>query len=280
MAYRDSLGDLNYKISSARRAASRQVHIERLLAQFTRERAELELNIDRLERVATQERRDVDRLERNSLTAKFHELLGNRQAKLQKERQDLALVMVELERLNDELASLECHRDRLSQERDGLGDPHQQLDRLLSQKEQWLREQGSPASQELAIMGREIGRLKTAAKELSEAREAGEFAKRWLRSALDNEAADKPELAEKNAANARIELRNFRRELLDVQAHLLATVEIDRFSSVGSSTLCQGAVATLGQVESALLLIAGQLAAIWKKISQLTNKRTALVEQC
>lgn len=122
-----------------------------------------------LERGLAREQRDVERLQGLSLTALLSSLLGTREQRLDRERQELAAAQLKYEAcrrqaevLQEEVATLE---ERLT----SLGQAEEEYLRLLRQKEEVLKRAGGEAATALLELAEEEGRLAASAKELQEA---------------------------------------------------------------------------------------------------------------
>ncbi|MEW6398021.1 MAG: hypothetical protein AB1503_02490 [Bacillota bacterium] len=122
-----------------------------------------------LELVLAKEEQDVQGLQGLGPTALLSGLLGTREQKLDRERQELAAAQLkyeagrgQVEALEEEVAAL---RERLA----SLGQAEEEYLRLLRQKEEALKSGGGEAAAALLELAEEEGRLSSSAKELEEA---------------------------------------------------------------------------------------------------------------
>jgi hypothetical protein len=130
----------------------------------------------RLESLSTQleeEKVDVEKLERASLTALFYSVLGSREQQLEKERQELLSAQLLYQQTKHQVDFLLQDREYLLQQLNNLKDVDSEYESLLSEKEQLLRQSNKPVASELVGYSETIANLNSEVKEISEAIIAG-----------------------------------------------------------------------------------------------------------
>jgi chromosome segregation ATPase len=130
----------------------------------------------RLESLSTQleeEKVDVEKFERISLTALFYSVLGSREQQLEKERQELLSAQLLYQQTKHQVDFLLQDREYLLQQLNNLKDVDSEYESLLSEKEQLLRQSNKPVASELVGYSETIANLNSEVKEISEAIIAG-----------------------------------------------------------------------------------------------------------
>ena len=150
------------------------------------EKAEKELTYEKekLSRLSTQlkkEYKDVQRLEDGSLTTMFYELLGSKEKKLDKERQEYVAAKLKYDNCKKEIEELEYEIQKLHKELLECGTPEIEYSRLLEDKKTGLK-----AIQDSQFLKYEeiLGTCFTQKKEVNEAIDAGERALQGLNYAI------------------------------------------------------------------------------------------------
>ena len=77
---------------------------------------------------------DVERLEGNSLSSLFHNFLGNKIEKLDKERQEYLAAKLKYESCKNELEQLKIETNKLEKQWSELGDPAKEFQNQLDRK--------------------------------------------------------------------------------------------------------------------------------------------------
>jgi hypothetical protein len=139
-------------------------------ASLTRERARLA----GLEGVLEREGADVQRLEGLSLTGLFHTVLGDKDDRLTKERQEYLAAKLKHDEGREAVRALESEVLQLRTELRQLDDQQLRYEELLAQKEEALVAMGGGEGRRLAEVSRQLADAQADDKELQEAIAAGD----------------------------------------------------------------------------------------------------------
>jgi hypothetical protein len=239
--YREQLKDLQQKYYQ-------KGHLENLVAQLEKEYEEVKKRVFLYEAQMKQEQADVDKLEGRSLSAFFAGLRGNKEERLDKERQEARAARVKydmamLER-NQIEEDLRCRKEELAQ----LETIPAQREALLAKWAQAVKAMGGPAGQLILDLEERVAWCEGQRREISEAMAAGHAAltaaddilqslstaEDWgtmdlfggglLSSMFKHEAIDE---AQGKVEGLQLALRRFKTELVDVsiQADLTFTMD-------------------------------------------------------
>lgn len=126
-----------------------------------------------LEGQLSQEKADLEKMERLSLSALFYTVLGSREEQTEKERQEFLSAQLKYQKAKFLLTSLESEREHLIDQLEGLKGIDQEYEALLSEKEALLRADDQDAENELAKIDEQAANLKAETRELEEALRAG-----------------------------------------------------------------------------------------------------------
>lgn len=197
--------------------------------------------------ILSKEKRDVDKLQHLSLTNLFATVLGTKEDKLDKERQEYLAAKLKYEASQKAINDLEKEIHSLEQQMEPLRSAGDNYHRLLKEKEEILKHQDSETADELLSLADEEGRLAARTKELGEAEEAARHAILSLGELLDSlgSAANwgtwdmiggglistaikhsKIDHAREKASEVQSALHSLKRELLDVDINTDLAVEI------------------------------------------------------
>jgi len=214
------------------------------LAEAKRKRADLK---DRLKK----EFKDVEQLENGGITSLFYSILGSKEKKLDKERQEYLSAKLKYENAKSEVETLEQEAERLSTEMTAIGNPEKEYSQLLNAKQQQLQLKNDENYLE---MNKKLGVFYSEKKEVAEAIAAGEKAMHGLQLAMHSlrKAQNWGTLdmigggllttavkhsniddAQSIIHNVQFQLKKFRRELSDVRlTHIPELgVQLDSFST-------------------------------------------------
>ena len=243
-------GALEAELQSARERRDLARRLQRKLEAARDDLARCRESCRELERVLAKEQQDLKKLEGLSLAALLSSLLGTREQKLDREKQELAAAHLRYEGCRRQLEALEEEVADLEERLASLGQAEEEYLRLLGQKEEVLKRGGGETAAALLELAEEEGRLAASAKELEEAvaaaREALDSlddllatlrsAANWgiwdmvggglLATAVKHSRIDE---ARGKAALAQQSLQRLRRELADVGARVHLDVDIGGF---------------------------------------------------
>lgn len=238
------------ELQSARERRDLAARLQRKLKAARDDLARCRERCRELELVLAKEQQGVNRLQGLSLTALLCDLLGTREQKLDREKQELAVAQLKYEVSRRQLEALEEEVADLEELLASLGQAEEEYLRLLGHKEEVLKRGGGETAAALLELAEEEGRLDASAKELEEAvaatREALaslddllatlRSAANWgiwdmvggglLATAIKHSRIDE---ARGKAALAQQSLERLRRELADVGARVDLGVDIGSF---------------------------------------------------
>jgi hypothetical protein len=157
--------------------------LESSLGEARRSLAAERARLAELGAVLAKEEADVRRLEGLSLTAMFHQFLGRKEDRLDKERQEVLAAKLKYDQCAHEVASLEREIESLTGRIAGLGDPEAAYARALEEREAGPR---GPAGGGAARLTERLAEVNADIKEMGEAVAAGDA----VIAALDGVIAD------------------------------------------------------------------------------------------
>ena len=147
----------------------RRVHLESLRAELTKQQRELSEKTLALKAAMVNEQADVDRLQRGGLVSLFYELLGSKEKKLEKEKQEAYAARMKYEAAAREQADLEHRLRRANEEYCSLRESEGEYDRLLGELLREIKAAGDSRSEEVLRTEQEIGRHNEVIREITEA---------------------------------------------------------------------------------------------------------------
>jgi hypothetical protein len=199
-----------------------------------------------------QEKVDVEKLERISLTALFYSVLGSREQQLEKERQELLSAQLLYQQTKYQVESLRQEQASLLQRLNKLTGIEPEYELLLSEKEQLLRQSNQTVAKELIALSEQIANLDTEIKEMTEAITAGiqvvsgldqvikslESAENWgawdimggglISTAIKHSRIDD---ARSGVNDVQVKISQFKRELADVRKNVELQIDIGELAS-------------------------------------------------
>ena len=162
-------------------SAEEKNRIEKLLNRTQNELAQEQNKLIQLKKELQKEFEDVKRIEEGGLTNLFHELLGTKEKKLDKERQEYLAAKLKYENCQKQIDRLKQEVERLSHELQQCGNPEKDYEAQLSTKEQQLKAANDGT---LHKYEEQLGHYFSQKKEVNEAIHAGEMAIKGLKLAL------------------------------------------------------------------------------------------------
>ena len=220
--------------------------------------AQIQLNSEQDRLSALQERLDkeegdVKKLEGMSLASMFYSVLGGKDEKLKKERQEFLAAKLQYDECAESVQVLQDETEALTNQWNNFSNLESEYQSILNQKEQVLSQSNSDSARRLVALTEEFADIRSDAREIKEAIQAGNAALRSLNQVVNslNSARNwgigdmiggglivtaikhsKIDSARSEANQAQRLLRNFQRELADVQdePHSNLTVEIGGFT--------------------------------------------------
>lgn len=221
-----------------------------VLDDLYRQRQELKIRKEELFEIKNREQKDVDKLERTGLTSFFYEVIGKKDEKLDKEKQEAyeaALkyntVVGELENVERDIASFQDYVRELPLY-------EVKLSKAIEEKKKWLKENNPDKETEILKIESQIAYLESQLKEVREAIDAGksarisardakeklESAKNWgvydlvgggmISGLAKHSALDE---AQSHINNLQMNLRRFQTELADININGNVEVGVSDF---------------------------------------------------
>ncbi|TWT76484.1 hypothetical protein CA13_69780 [Planctomycetes bacterium CA13] len=245
------LNDFNERLAIAKANLRQKDKLELMLRSAQNSLTESRRKREQLKEILAKEQADVDALEGLSVTGLFHAMLGSKEQRLEKERQDFIAAKLKYDQVADTVDDLSDDVQRLQEARSHLGDADSRYRRVLAEKADHLSANESNIARELVELTQQIADLTADQKELDEATVAGQSALKsvekiqvTLASAANWGALDmlgggllttmakhsKMDAAKNQARTAQRRLLQFKEELADADERLQVSLQIDGFS--------------------------------------------------
>lgn len=246
------LHELNDQLA---RAADQKARLEKLRRRETDleiEQRELKERVGRLKAAAHMEQADVDRLEGASLTGLFFSLLGSREERLHKERQEALAAQLKYDEAANRLTAVGAELERVRAELKASRDAGEEYKRLMYRKEELISQSGSEGNRQLLRFGEQEQELRWIVQQLQEAESAGDQALSALGRVADSLRSaqgwgtwdmlgggmiatamkhSRMDDARDHVHEAQLALSRFHRELKDVAANVqVGEVRVDGFT--------------------------------------------------
>lgn len=245
--------EINEELLQAEENVLEKQRLERLLDRANLSLDKGKLRLEELEQKVKKEGYDLEKLEGKSLTSLFHDLIGNKVEKLDKERTEYLEVKLKYDEATYAVEALSREAKELEGRLAGYSNAEYELRRLLEAKERQISSSLGEASAQLGQLTSELASVKVQAREVREALAAGEAARasldtligtlhsasNWgtwdmLGGGLLATAAKHSRMDEARGQLYLVQqdLRRFQRELADVEiASAGAELELDSFAS-------------------------------------------------
>ena len=241
--YDDQLKLLQQQVAHKNREESK-------LKELYVQREALNAKVQEFKKTKLEEQDDVDQLEGHSLSAFFYAVIGKKEEKLDKEREEAYAAKVKYDVAVRELSSIEEAISYSQAEVNQLNDLKKQYEKLLKDKAEAINASGSEKAAEIFQTEERITYLESQIKEIQEALGVGDTvlditnsilssldsAKGWgtwdlMGGGLITDMAKHSHLdkAQRQVENLQVQLRRFKTELTDVTVHADMQVRIDGF---------------------------------------------------
>ena len=307
---------LDERLREARSRVLARQKLESMLAEVRRQFEQEQTRYTTLKKRLEKEQADVSKLEGLSLAGLFYTVLGTKEERLERERQEFLAAKLRFDGCSQSLAGIQDEMRRLQTELSPLGDAEETYRQLLGEKEALIAAGESPASQRLLEFTEEIANREAQVRELTEAIRAGEAARDRLRevqtelkSAAGWGAVDmmgggmfvtltkhsRMDAARTNARRAQMQLRRFQQELADANERLQVSLDVGGFSTFAdiffdglivdwvvqsriqkASSACSTAIS---RVSSAVATCRRRQSEVRQTIEELHRNRDALIEE-
>lgn len=244
MAYYDEqLQRLQQQIVQKRREESK-------LKELNEQREVLRTRVSEFQKNKLEQQADVDQLEGHSLAAFFYAMIGKKEERLDKEREEAYAAKVKYDVAARELSAIEEDILRSEAEINRLKGSEQQYERMLRDKAEEIKNTGSDEAEEIFQAEERIAYIENQLKEINEALVAGEKALSITNCVLSNlDSAEgwgtwdllgggmisgmakhsHLDEAQKLVEDLQVQLRRFKTELTDVTIDADIQVSIDGF---------------------------------------------------
>ena len=155
---------------------ARKQKLEAAAAELRAQRDSYAARARELEQIYQAEQADVDRLEGRSLSALFCHVMGTREEKLTREKQEAYAARVKYDAAVRELDGIGEDLRRCEGELDGLRDCESRYAQVLREKTQAVKALGGAAAEQLLHLEQRIAYLEDQQRELQQALAAGQAA--------------------------------------------------------------------------------------------------------
>ena len=182
----ERLNEINRELKELNEALARQGRMEAQWKDLQDQRAERDRRVMETGRVFRKEQDDVDRLEKGGLRALLLSLTGDREVRLSQERREELAARLQYDQARRDAEDLEERIRDLLQEREELRAVRTQLEALLGEKGERLKELGGTGGTRLAELDRALDALAAQRREVGEALHAGRQAEQALSGVLDS----------------------------------------------------------------------------------------------
>jgi len=167
---------LKEKIEEFRTQQKITQHLAKLDQRIAKEQTKLEQTLKKLE----EENADVEKLEKMSIKSVFHNILGNKEKQLEKERQDYLQAALKYDEHRKTIELLEYERGVLDQKNEQAADIEKEIERLVELRKQELLNKNPKAGQQLIKISSSIDHHHKMMIEMEEAIQVGTKASQVL----------------------------------------------------------------------------------------------------
>lgn len=243
--------EINKQLEEAQQGVFRLHKIDAMLLHLRKEQQSLAKKTAELKVILIREHLDVVRLEKRSLAAIFHSVLGNLEQRVEKERSEALAAKLKYDQAVSELEDVRQEISTLSAERAQYQDWEYKFHSLYQQKKEMLLKASSRSADMLMAAEEKLDSTKNNLKEILEAIAAGnnvlraldnamkslDSAKNWgvwdlLGGGLLADLAKHSHIDDAKAEVQRVQslLRRFNTELADVKLSADIAIEIGGFA--------------------------------------------------
>jgi hypothetical protein len=310
------LTEINDRLMQTKERLRSKRKLEAMLSQAQLTLHEEQGKSSKLKDRLVSEKADVDKLEGLSLTGLFYSVLGTKGEHLDKEKEEYLSAKLKYDESVEAVEDARKGVKGLREELAAFEHVDQEYDSLIGEKERLLAGGNDPRGERLLALSEQLADLTSDRKELREAVQAGEAAKKALeqvqselRSAANWGTWDmlgggmlstmakhsKIDSAKRHAHHAQSQLRRFQQELADADQRLHVSLEIGGFSKfadyffdglivdwVAQSKIREASSAcssTVSRVSSAVAECRRRLSETERNIKQVSNQRRESIEQ-
>ncbi|SFQ00289.1 hypothetical protein [Caldicoprobacter faecalis] len=310
------LEELNSRLIELQERIQEGYKIRRRLEAAEKSYNELQKRIDELKNQLEKEKRDVAQLEGMNLTNLFYSILGTKEERLDKERQEYLAAKLKYDQCRDELDALEKEIHDLKLQLGEINVLEREYQDLLWEKEKVLEGMHDGTSRELADLSEKLAKARAKAKEIREALEAANAAMAGLERVLSclNSASgwgtwdiigggilstaikhSYIDDAKATVSQVQYQLRRLERELMDVGSFQHLNIDIGSFATFADfffdgliadwvvqsriSESRESAMRVLRQVENVKQRLERALDEAEREIERITYERQELIKK-
>ena len=238
------------QLNNLQQQVTRKLHLEKILKELQSQKVELEQKAADLEKKKLREQMDVDRLEGHSLAALIYDMMGKKEEKLDKEKQEAYAAAAKYEVAMQELEAVAADLENCERELQSLWGCETCYTQVLKQKAEEIKASGVAEAVQLLQMEEQMTKLEEQKKEIAEAISAGNLARStvqevlekltdaegwgtwdlfgggWVSDIAKHSALD---TAQQLVSQLQSELRRFKTELTDISISADLKVSVDGF---------------------------------------------------
>ena len=240
----------NKRLEELREQMASRNRLERILKDLKAQKQELSDKVYELENEKLKEQADVEKLEGRSLAALYYFVIGQKQDRLDKEKQEAYAARVKYDAALSELNAVEADIQNTENNLRAAQRSEQEYQKVLQEKAAFMKESGNPNTSQILEFENQLAQLENQLTELKEAISAGDSALATVRrilSSLENaegwatwdmlgggliaDVCKHSSLDDAQALieNLQIQLRRFKTELADVSVQADIQISIDGF---------------------------------------------------
>ena len=179
------LENLNIKISKVKEDLRRKKKLESMLEKCKEELYEQEIKMEDLNRILKKEEKDVKKLESLSITGLFYSVLGTKEEKLDKEKEEYIAARLKYEECHSVIKDLKQEINNYKKELERYSSIDSDYSILMKEKENLMISNNDHNSLKLTQIADKISDLESDIKEIKEAIMAGNNAKTALEDVID-----------------------------------------------------------------------------------------------
>lgn len=165
------------KLKELQQKVARKNKLESILQELKQQRGELTDKVNLLKQTKLKEEADVDKLQGKSLATIFYTILGKKEEKLDKEKQEAYAAVVKYKVAVQELEAVEGEIRQFEAELKQLKNCELEYEQTLTEKKESIKASGAANAQEVFEVEGKISYLENQIKEIQEAISQGESAK-------------------------------------------------------------------------------------------------------
>ena len=311
------MSDINDRLMQAKERLRKKRKLDSMLHGQQAMLKEEQHQCRRHEQVLAAERADVQQLEGFSLTGLFYSILGTKEERLERERQEHLAARLKHEACTAAVSEIQQEIERLQRELTAYTEAQDEYERLIEEKRQLIDSAADGRAEKLIDVSERLADLEADQKEIQEAVRAGETAERALRkvqrelqsaenwgtwdllgggSMVTLAKHSQIDSAKQQARVAQRHLRQFQEELADADQRLHVSLgEIGGFSTFADfffdgmiadwvvqskvQNASEACVSAIRNVAAALNECRRRLSETEQQIEQVANERREFVER-